>query len=506
MSGLVILLLAAEPALARPRAAAPQVQLSVSTETESAAGTPAELAPQLHAVMAETEPMFSELAELEKRYQQPRSIGSLREERAALRKKIERQIEHFVNLFEQFEDRRRLNETMKIQGVLMQFMGGKIPSDPMGMYERLKRNTDLAHLYHQWQTKAQGRLDTEALAFQSAERLAWIHLGLAIAAVSLAIGLVGAVLYGRFHAKKSARLETDISRLAAASGSVYQGIGTAPATAPAAAGPIATVLGGNYAVERELGRGGMGVVFEALDLSLRRKVAVKKLREELHERVQELETLLAEARLVADLRHPNIVEIYSIFKEQGRIFLVFELVSGRSLAEVLDQHGLLTLRQAKGVLRQIGSALDYAHSKKVIHRDLKPANIMVTGEGAVKVMDFGIAHRAKVTVAKLTQQEAWGTPPYMAPEQELGHVSRESDLFALGAMFYEMLIGKLPFEGPNFLAQKQSMDYVKPCKARGDLPPAIDAIIGKALAPDPALRFHSAAEFYAALETVPDGK
>lgn len=504
MPALLGLLLCAGSALAAK--AVPPAQLSVSTEAEAEAlaGTPQELVPQIQALMADIEPLFSQLTFLEQRYQEPSSLGKLRDERLKLRKTIEGKVQRFNQLFMDFEDRRRMNETVKIQGALVQFMGGKLPSDPIGMYARLKAHTDFAHLLHQWQTSARGRLDSEELAFKSAERLARIHFGLMMFAIVVVIASIGFYLNGRRHAKARAKLETDITRLAAASGSVYQGIGAGPATAPTKAAPITTVLGGNYAVERELGRGGMGVVYEALDLSLRRKVAVKKLREDLHERVAELESLLAEARMVASLKHQNIVEIYSIFKEHGRIFLVFEYVSGRSLAEVLDQHGLLSLRQAKSVLRQIGSALDYAHGMRVIHRDLKPANVMVTAEDLVKVMDFGIAHKSKVTVAKLTRQEAWGTPPYMAPEQEMGHVSKESDLFALGAVLYEMLTGKLPFEGPNFLAQKNAMEYPKPRAARADLPPGIDEVIGRALVPDPAVRYHSAAEFLAALDTLPD--
>ena len=503
---LLAFLLHAAPAEAKKPAppAVPPAQLSVSTEAESLAGTPQELVPVIQAHMAETEPLFVQLATLEQRYQEPGTLGTLREDRKKLRKTIETKIERFNNLYTDFEDRRRMNETLKIQGALVQFMGGTLPRDPVGMYTRLKQNTDFAHLLHLWQTESQGKLDSEELAFKSAERMASIHLALVVLTGVVILAALGFYLNGRRHAKRNVQLETDMTRLAAASGSGYQGIGTGPYTNPTTAAPITTVLGGNYAVERELGRGGMGVVYEALDLSLRRKVAVKKLREDLHERVAELESLLAEARMVASLKHANIVEIHSIFKENGRIFLVFEYVSGRSLAEVLDQHGLLSLKQAKSVLRQIGSALDYAHGNRVIHRDLKPANIMVTGEGVVKVMDFGIAHKSKVTVAKLTQQEAWGTPPYMAPEQEMGHVSKESDIFALGAVLYEMLTGKMPFEGPNFLAQKQAMDYVKPKAARGDLPAAIDEVLGKALVPDPAVRYHSAAELIAALDTLPD--
>ncbi|MEK7657437.1 MAG: serine/threonine-protein kinase, partial [Elusimicrobiota bacterium] len=267
-----------------------------------------------------------------------------------------------------------------------------------------------------------------------------------------------------------------------------------------------SVLGNNYRIERELGRGGMGFVYEATDLTLHRKVAIKRMRQEISASGKELDMFLAEARMVAALKHPNLVEIYSIVREGSQVLLVFEFVSGQVLHAFLDDGRRVSLRSTKGVLRQICGALDYAHSRKVIHRDLKPANIMITPEGVAKVMDFGIAHQAKMTVARMTRTEAWGTPPYMAPEQELGTVSRESDLFALGVIFYEMMTGKMPYGGPNFLAQKQEMVFVPPSKAAPGIPAGVDGVVRRALQAEVSKRFHSAAEFMAALEAVPDGE
>jgi serine/threonine-protein kinase len=150
-------------------------------------------------------------------------------------------------------------------------------------------------------------------------------------------------------------------------------------------------------------------------------------------------------------------------------------------------------------MEQVGSALDYAHANKVIHRDLKPANIMVTPQGAAKVMDFGLAHQAALTVASVTRA---GTPPYMAPEQESGVVSRESDLYSLGVVFYETVTGRLPFPGPNYLAQKREMSFAPPSKAAPGLPERLDGVLARALQADPKLRFHSAAEFAQALDSL----
>jgi len=126
---------------------------------------------------------------------------------------------------------------------------------------------------------------------------------------------------------------------------------------------------------------------------------------------------------------------------------------------------------------------------------------MITDEKIVKVMDFGLAHMARASAAQLTKADCWGSPAYMAPEQELGSVSRESDLFSLGACIYEMTVGRAPFSGPNFLAQKRESHFISPSQAAG-LPPAFDGFIMQALHPDPSKRFHSGAQMLAALAAI----
>ena len=277
---------------------------------------------------------------------------------------------------------------------------------------------------------------------------------------------------------------------------VRQALLALPQAAAASKDEVGAVLAENIRLDRIIGQGGMGLVYEGTDLTLDRKVAVKRMRDEISENPRGLSQFLAEARSVAALKHPNIVEIYSILKERDRIYLVFEYVEGETLEHALAVNRKLTLEQSLPVLRQAAAALDYAHSRKVIHRDLKPSNIMLTPAGTARVMDFGLAYQAKKTIAMLTKAERWGTPAFMSPEQELGSIGNETDIYALGVCFYVMLTGTLPFPGPDHLAQKRAM---KPAGAER-LPAKLLPVMKKAFAVDPRQRHHSGAELVAAVE------
>ncbi|MBI5209162.1 MAG: protein kinase [Elusimicrobia bacterium] len=261
---------------------------------------------------------------------------------------------------------------------------------------------------------------------------------------------------------------------------------------PAILAPGAMV-GSNLCVVRELGRGGMGVVYEAFDTALHRCVAVKQLRRNLYPAPQDYERFLREARVVAKMRHPNIARIQSVVEAEGDAFLVFDLVRGRTLDAVVKEKGRLGAAEAGRIVGEVCAALEHAHGHDVIHRDLKPANVMLDDGGRCLVMDFGIAHQSR-SAGKQTWTAAWGTPPYMAPEQELGRVSLESDLFAVGVMAYELLTGSLPFKGPNFLADKMERRWAPVTRLDPGLPAALDAFFAKALEPEPAARFRGARE------------
>ena len=257
-----------------------------------------------------------------------------------------------------------------------------------------------------------------------------------------------------------------------------------------------SVVGANYRIDKLIGEGGMGKVFEGFDTALRRKVAVKMMRAELRQKVGDAQ-ILEEARLVALVRHPNVVEIFAALQEGGEIFLVFDFVAGRPLHALVESKRRLSLDEARSILGQIAAGLDCAHTKRVIHRDLKPGNVVISNEGVAKLMDFGIAHRSGP--GEQSSVAVSGTLPYMAPEQHEGAVSPESDLYALGVMAYEMLTGRRPFEGADELDRKRRMQFAPAVSFAPELPPSVDAALARVLAADPARRFHSGKEFVDAL-------
>ncbi|MBI5623358.1 MAG: protein kinase [Elusimicrobia bacterium] len=282
-----------------------------------------------------------------------------------------------------------------------------------------------------------------------------------------------------------------------------QAAGAAPASAQApaqaATGETPGVIAGTYRVNRKLAEGGMGVVYDGLDTALQRRVAIKRMRGDFPAGSGHAEAFLAEARLVASLKHPNIVEIYAVLQEQGVLYLVFEFVSGRPLDQLLASKKRLDLTEVLHLLGQIAAGLECAHGKNIIHRDLKPANVLITNEGGAKITDFGIAHRARMEDSRSTRTYAAGTPHYMPPEQETGTVSLESDTYALGVMAYELLTGALPFPGPDFTAQKLAMRMEPPTVRVPGLPPHVNTAISRALDPRPEARFRRASDLVRAL-------
>ncbi len=207
---------------------------------------------------------------------------------------------------------------------------------------------------------------------------------------------------------------------------------------------------GHYEVTAELGRGGMGVVYKGWEPSLNRQVAIKCLGEHLLNDKDLVERFTREAKATAALNNPNVIQIYFIGEEKGQPFFAMEYIEGQSLDDILKGGNSLSVKHAKNLLKQACQGLAAAHEKDLVHRDIKPANLMLTKDGTLKIVDFGIA-RTREYGDKLTNTgEFVGTPGYLSPEVCIGkEVDQRSDIFSLGIVFYEMLAGKVPFENDS---------------------------------------------------------
>jgi eukaryotic-like serine/threonine-protein kinase len=224
-----------------------------------------------------------------------------------------------------------------------------------------------------------------------------------------------------------------------------------------------------YEVLGELGRGGMGVVYRARHLRLDRLVALKLLRDGVHAAPDEVARFRHEAEVVARLQHPHIVQIFEVGEYDGRPFLALEFVAGGSLAQRLRGNPL-PARQAAGLLETLARAMHVAHQRDVVHRDLKPANVLLTADGTPKVTDFGLAKRLDSVAGQTQTGVILGTPSYMAPEQAGGKreaVGPLADVYALGAVLYELLTGRPPFKAEtplDTLLLVQSAEPVPPSR------------------------------------------
>jgi beta-lactam-binding protein with PASTA domain/predicted Ser/Thr protein kinase len=262
------------------------------------------------------------------------------------------------------------------------------------------------------------------------------------------------------------------------------------------------VFTGRYQIVRHLARGGMAEVYLARDLLLDRPVALKVLFPEFATDRSFVERFRREARSAANLNHPNIVSIYDWGEEEGTYFIVMEYVDGLTLRDVIRRQGPLLASRAAEIGADIAAALHFAHVGGVIHRDVKPGNVLITAS-QVKVTDFGIA-RAGDPAESLTQAGAvMGTATYFSPEQAQGHVvDPRTDVYSLGVVLYEMVAGRPPFTGDNPVSiayQHVREEPVPPSRHNPDVPPAFDAIIGKAMAKNRANRYSSAEELRADL-------
>jgi eukaryotic-like serine/threonine-protein kinase len=264
-----------------------------------------------------------------------------------------------------------------------------------------------------------------------------------------------------------------------------------------------------YEVGRLLGAGGMAEVFEGRDRLLARRVAIKVLQAQFARDPSFLIRFKREAQAAASLSHPNIVGVYDTGSEDGTHFIVMEYVDGRTLKDVIRAEGPLYPERAAEICADVCSALAAAHARGLIHRDIKPGNVMLTPEGKVKVMDFGIARAT--TSETITQTAAVvGTAQYISPEQAQGQtVDYRSDLYSVGCCLYEMLTGTVPFTGatPVAIAYRHVReDPTPPRMLNPDVPRPLEAICLKAMAKLPDNRYQTAAELHDDLERFRNGQ
>lgn len=265
----------------------------------------------------------------------------------------------------------------------------------------------------------------------------------------------------------------------------------------------------NYKLIEEIGRGGMATVYKAWQPSLSRTVALKVLPPYFAHDEELLMRFRHEARAVAKLRHPHIVQVFDFHQEDDWFYLAMEFIGGGSLQDTLGREGRLSRKAAIGIAVQVAEGLHHAHGKGFIHRDIKPSNILLSEDGEAVITDFGIVKAVEGTRVTKSVYGGMGTCEYMSPEQSKGDaVSRSSDLYSLGVVLYESLTGRPPFAGESPMAVMHSQIYDEPAppsQTNQNVTPELEDIVLRLLAKDAAGRFQSGLELVAALNAIEAG-
>jgi serine/threonine-protein kinase len=266
-------------------------------------------------------------------------------------------------------------------------------------------------------------------------------------------------------------------------------------------------LGGRYEILEKIGDGGMAVVYKGRDRLLNRFVAIKVLRPEYTKDFAFVDNFRKESQAAARLNHPNIVSVYDVGKEENIHYIVMELVEGLTLSDLIAAEAPLDYKRAISIAKQVASALTMAHKNNIIHRDVKPHNILIMPDGNVKITDFGIARAVSdATIVKNAGEGVMGSVHYFSPEQARGgYVDEKSDIYSLGIVLYEMLVGKVPFDAENPVAvavMHMNDKPTPPSQLVPGVPPGLEQIVMKAVEKYQINRFKSAEDVYEALDNV----
>ena len=244
------------------------------------------------------------------------------------------------------------------------------------------------------------------------------------------------------------------------------------------------LLAGRYELIEKIGEGGMAVVYKGKDRLLNRYVAIKILRPEYTKDEQFIENFRRESQAAAGLSHPNIVGVYDVGREGNIHYIIMELIDGKVLSDVIKEKGRLDYKEAISIIRQVASALSLAHKNQIIHRDIKPHNILITSTGVAKLADFGIAKAVSASTIVGGNNKIMGSVHYFSPEQARGaYVDERSDIYSLGIVLYEMLTGKVPFDGDNPVSiALMHINDPMPSLTREvpGIPPQLEKIVNKA--------------------------
>ncbi len=267
---------------------------------------------------------------------------------------------------------------------------------------------------------------------------------------------------------------------------------------------IGTVLSGRYKLEAKLGSGGMSTVYLARDTTLDRQVAVKVMHREMSEQADQLERFRQEARAVAKLSHPNVVAVIDAGEDGGHPYIVFEYVEGETLKQRISRVGALDAQEALAYAIEIARGLTVAHARNMVHRDIKPQNVLIDSEGRAKLTDFGISRQLEQDGMTATGR-VLGTTDYVAPEQAMGRgVDQRSDIYSLGVVLYEMLVGQVPFHADSQVgvAMKHVNEELPDVQhRRPDISAAAALVVERATAKDPAERYDDVGEMIDDLST-----